>query len=103
MVAHALKHTFGQPFHLYRHTKIYEDVQKGKVTSYRQVRNLLCKVISHKSFLSSSINHMGTWMLISGANANPAAEVPQVQVDTTEEEYDVEARRGSSYSVKKYF
>jgi hypothetical protein len=26
LVVHTLKHTFGQPFHLYRHAKIYEDV-----------------------------------------------------------------------------
>jgi hypothetical protein len=68
LVVHTLKHTFGQPFHLYRHAKIYEDVQRGKITSYRQVRNLLCKVISHKSFLAHSIETMGNWMIVSGAN-----------------------------------
>jgi hypothetical protein len=69
IVAHVLKHTFGQPFYLYRHAQIFENIQLGKVTTFRQVRNMLCKVImSHKIFVATSVEYMGHWMTISGAN-----------------------------------
>jgi hypothetical protein len=37
IVTHALKHTFGQPFHLFWHARIIDDVQRGKVKTFRQV------------------------------------------------------------------
>ncbi len=55
MVVHALKHTFGQPFHLFRHAQLYNAVQRGKMGSYGQVRNALSKVILHRAFIAMSL------------------------------------------------
>ena len=100
LVVHTLKYTFDQPFHLYRHAKIYEDVQRGKITSYRQVRNMLCKVISHKSFLAHSIDTMGNWMIVSGTNF----EMPLPQSNTIgagETEHCVEMTTKKAVKGKK--
>ncbi len=77
IVSHALKHTFGQPFHLFRHAKIFEDVQRGKVKTFRQVRNMLCRVMSHKVFVAKSIDYLGEWMLRSGDNLSVVEDVPE--------------------------
>jgi hypothetical protein len=61
---------------------------------------MLCKVISHKSFLAHSIDTMGNWMIVNGANIEMS--LPQSNTGETEPCVDLKTKKAVKGHKKKF-